>query len=71
MIGFSYEKGCFYESSFEITSKDDFRNIIFNAITVNSSETIIIGLTKDNTEIANLGGDDTTGKGLFFTLAII
>jgi hypothetical protein len=68
LIILSYEKGCFFEADFEVSGKQDFKNLIFKTVSINNSETFIYKLIKDTIEI-NSTSRDTTSKGIFFELA--
>ena len=63
---FSYEKGCFFEGSFEFETKKDLKDLEFH-VTGFHSESIITNIFFQGHEVENIGGD-TTGKGFFATL---
>ncbi len=70
LIIFSYEKGCFFESKFEITGKEDFKKIVFNTVVINGTEIFIYEVKKGNISLDNLGGDSIV-KAIFIQIAQI
>jgi hypothetical protein len=63
---FSYEKGFFFEGSFEFNSKKDFQDLVFFATSFHN-QTLITSVLFKGKELENTGGD-SVGMGLFATL---